>query len=81
MRSLENAIIGSQKRAEPVTISHPAQLLRLPQVLKLVPVSRSTWLAGVKIGRFPAPIKNNRCVFWSAASILELLENMSKQEA
>jgi len=72
---------GTRKSAEPFAINHPSQLLRLKQVLALVPVSRSTWLSGVKTGRFPAPIKNNRCVFWSAASILELLEKMSNQEA
>jgi predicted DNA-binding transcriptional regulator AlpA len=59
----------------------PLSLLRLKQVLSLVPVCRSTWLAGVKTGRFPKPIKNGRCVFWRAASILELLEKMSEQEA
>jgi prophage regulatory protein len=60
-----------------VIISHPAQLLRLRQVLQLVSVSRSTWLAGVKTGRFPAPVKNGRCVFWKAETILALLESMS----
>lgn len=68
----------TRKSAAPFTINHPSQLLRLNQVLLLIPVSRSTWLTGVKTGRFPAPIKNNRCVFWSAASILELLEKMAK---
>jgi predicted DNA-binding transcriptional regulator AlpA len=28
----------------------------LPEVLKRVPVSRSTWLIGVKEGRFPQPV-------------------------
>jgi len=81
VRTLETAIKSTRKSAEPFAINHPSQLLRLKQVLALVPVSRSTWLSGVKTGRFPAPIKNNRCVFWSAASILELLEKMSNQEA
>ncbi|MDN5278996.1 MAG: prophage regulatory protein [Clostridiales bacterium] len=81
MRTLEIAIKGAQKSSEPVTISHPSQLLRLPQVLRLVPVSRSTWLAGVKSGRFPSAIKNNRCVFWRASDVLALLEKMGEQEA
>lgn len=33
------------------------RLLRLSQVLDLFPVSRSTWWAGVKAGRYPAPVK------------------------
>lgn len=60
-----------------VSIVHPAQLLRLKQVLALYPVSRSTWLAGVKTGRFPQPVKNGRCTFWKAADVIALLENMS----
>ena len=51
--------------------------LRLKGVLKIFPVSRSTWLAGVKTGRFPKPFRNGRCVFWLTKSILELLEKMS----
>jgi predicted DNA-binding transcriptional regulator AlpA len=31
--------------------------LRLPSVLKVFPVGRSTWWAGVKTGRFPKPVK------------------------
>jgi predicted DNA-binding transcriptional regulator AlpA len=31
-------------------------LLRLKDVLKIFPVSKSTWWAGVKSGRFPAPV-------------------------
>jgi predicted DNA-binding transcriptional regulator AlpA len=35
----------------------PAALLRLPQVLALVPVCASTWWAGVRSGKFPKPLK------------------------
>ncbi|MDD2999597.1 MAG: AlpA family phage regulatory protein [Candidatus Riflebacteria bacterium] len=66
-----------QKNQNSVSILHPSQLLRLRQVLQLVSVSRSTWLTGVKTGRFPAPVKNGRCVFWKAETILALLESMS----
>ncbi len=31
--------------------------LRLPQVLKIIPVSRSTWYRGVKSGIYPQPVK------------------------
>lgn len=34
--------------------------IRLPQVLEIIPVSKSTWWAGVKSGRFPQPIKLGR---------------------
>lgn len=41
----------------PPTTINPQSLLRLPHVLELIPVSRSSWWAGVKSGRYPAPIK------------------------
>ncbi len=31
--------------------------VRLPTVLSFIPVSKSTWWAGVKTGRFPKPVK------------------------
>lgn len=45
-------------------------LLRLPEVLALVPVSRATWYAGVKKGRYPQPVSlGPRCVAWKASEI------------
>ncbi|OPY65058.1 MAG: Prophage CP4-57 regulatory protein (AlpA) [Syntrophorhabdaceae bacterium PtaU1.Bin034] len=44
--------------------------LRLPQVLDRIPVSRSTWWAGVKKGIFPKPIKlSPRVTVWLEADI------------
>lgn len=41
-----------------------------------VPVGRSTWWAGVKSGRFPAPVKlGPRTTVWRAEDILALSEN------
>lgn len=31
--------------------------VRLPTILKVFPVSKSTWWAGVKTGRYPKPVK------------------------
>ncbi|WP_251360179.1 AlpA family transcriptional regulator [Kangiella sp. TOML190] len=54
-------------------------LLRLPQVLALIPVSRSTWWHGVKTGRFPASVKiGPNTTAWRAEDIRELLESFSK---
>jgi predicted DNA-binding transcriptional regulator AlpA len=53
-------------------------LLRLPQVLALVPVSRSTWWAGCKSGRFPKPVKlGPRTTAWRASDIAALLESIT----
>jgi prophage regulatory protein len=44
--------------------------LRLPQVLERIPVSKSTWWAGVKKGIFPKPIKLSvRVTAWLEADI------------
>lgn len=50
-------------------------LLRLRQVLGLVPVSASTWWAGVRAGKFPKPIKlGPRTTCWRARDIIGLIE-------
>lgn len=47
---------------------------RLPQVLAAFPVSRSTWWAGVKSGRFPAPVKlGPRTTAWKVEDIRALI--------
>jgi prophage regulatory protein len=44
--------------------------LRLPQVLERIPVSRSTWWAGVKKGIFPKSIKlSPRVTVWREEDI------------
>jgi prophage regulatory protein len=46
------------------------RLLRLPQVLERIPVSKSTWWAGVKKGTFPKPIKLTvRTTAWRESDI------------
>lgn len=53
-----------------------AALLRLPQVLALIPVSRSGWWAGVANGRYPAPVRlSTRCVAWKSADIKALINS------
>ena len=55
-----------------------AALLRLPQVLNLVPVSRSAWWAGCKNGRYPKPVKiGPRTTAWRAEDIKALLRKLS----
>ena len=55
-------------------------LLRLPQVLALIPVSRSAWSAGCKSGRYPKPVKlGPRTTAWRAADIAALLEKLTAE--
>lgn len=60
-------------------------LLRISQICgdrkrgipPIVPVSRSTWWAGVASGRFPAPVRlGSKLTFWRAADIRALLEKL-----
>ena len=49
--------------------------VRLATVLAVYPVGRSTWWAGVKEGRFPAPVKlGPRVTAWPVDAIRELIE-------
>ena len=50
--------------------------LRLPQVLAIIPVSKSTWWSGVRSGRYPAPTRalGERITAWRAEDIRALIE-------
>ena len=54
-------------------------LSRLVSIIKPngpIPVSRSTWWAGVKTGRFPKPVKlGPRTTAWRVEDIRALVEN------
>lgn len=49
--------------------------LRLPQVLSLIPISRSAWWAGIKEGKFPQGIKlGSKTTVWRAEAIRALID-------
>lgn len=50
--------------------------VRLPVVLRLIPVGKSTWWAGIKTGRYPKPVKlSARVTAWRVEDIRALIEN------
>jgi prophage regulatory protein len=54
-------------------INEHCTLVRLKAVLVLLPISRSSWYAGIKAGRFPQPIKlGPRVSAWRLQDILAL---------
>ena len=54
--------------------------MRLPQVLSVIPLGKTSWWEGVKSGRFPKPIKlSERCTAWRAEDIRALIKNLSHQ--
>lgn len=61
--------------------------LRLPQIVgdpkaaipAIIPVSKSTWWAGVKSGRYPAPVKlSPRSTAWRVEDIRALIERLAE---
>lgn len=56
--------------------------LRLPQVLALIPVGKSSWWAGCKDGRYPKPTKlAARTTAWRAEDIAALVQRLGNQGA
>lgn len=56
--------------------------LRLPEVLRHYPVSRSTWWTGVRSGRYPQPVKlGARCTAWRVEDVRELIERTASVKA
>ncbi len=48
--------------------------IRLATVLTVIPVSKSTWWAGVKSGKFPRPVKlGENTTAWKAEDIHALI--------
>ncbi|MBI5557213.1 MAG: AlpA family phage regulatory protein [Deltaproteobacteria bacterium] len=63
--------------------------LRLPQIVgnpkaeppipAIIPVSKSTWWAGVKAGRYPQSVKlSERCTAWRVEDIRALIEQVGE---
>ena len=59
---------------------HSHRLLRINQVLAIVPISRSSWWEGCRTGRYPKPIKlSPRTTVWRAEDIAAFIENLGNQ--
>lgn len=55
--------------------------VRLPQILAVLPYSKSTWWNGVKEGRFPKPVKlGPRTTAWKVEDILRLIQALAISE-
>lgn len=51
-------------------------LVRLKQILEVIPVGKSTWWNGVKSGRYPQPVRHlgPRITAWKVEEIRALIE-------
>lgn len=57
------------------------RLVRLPEILQLLPVSRATWWEGVRKGKFPPPVKlGERITCWKLSEIQQLIEEGVENE-
>jgi len=64
------------------TAARSDRLLRLPEVLQVIPVSKSAFYAGIKLGIYPKPTRiGKRTVAWREAGITACIEEMNKNTA
>ena len=57
----------------------PITLMRIPQILKVMPVSKSKFWLMVQKGEFPKPIKIGRSSFWTIEQVQAYLRERSGQ--
>jgi prophage regulatory protein len=71
---LATAQIDAIPKSPVVAPKTKSVLLRLPEVLALFPVGRSTWYAGISDGIYPRPVLiSRRSVAWTLESIESLI--------
>jgi len=52
----------------------------IPPIPAIIPVSKSTWWAGIKLGRFPKPVKlGPRITAWRVEDIRALIEKSTER--
>lgn len=77
-----NQIIGQEEVSADVAAANRQSGLKWPKPRRarpalpaIIPVSRTTWLNGVKSGRYPQPVKiSARTVAWRVEDIRTLIE-------
>jgi prophage regulatory protein len=75
MKKSSDSLNNSEKILLPVE-----GFVRLPKILQLFPIGRSTWWQGVKTGKYPQPVKlAERTTVWKAKDIREMLDSYDDQ--
>jgi prophage regulatory protein len=73
------ALIGDDAM-QPQTLPD-AGFLRVNQILAVIPISKSSWWAGVKAGKYPQPIKlGPNTTAWKVSDIRALIEQIEGGE-
>jgi prophage regulatory protein len=66
-----------RSKDEDTKASQLVRLYRLPQVLARIPVSKSSWFAGIQAGRFPRGLQlGPRTTVWRSDDIDNLIKNL-----
>ena len=60
--------------APPVPPPDPNRLIRLPDVLRLLPIKKTKWWSMVKDGTAPAPVHLGRCTAWRYVEVVALTQ-------
>ena len=58
----------------------PITLMRIPQILKVMPVSKSKFWLMVQKGEFPKPIKIGRSSFWTIEQVQAFIKGRVNQQ-
>ena len=54
-------------------------LMRIPQILEVMPISKSKFWLMVQKGEFPKPIKIGRSSFWTIEQVQSFIRERTKQ--
>lgn len=55
------------------------EFLRAEEVIKIIPMKRTTWYNGVKSGKFPKAYKIGRSCFWDVKDIDKLVQDIKNR--
>lgn len=71
---------GNMKQHKNQNLELPKEgFVRLPQILAVIPISKSQFWLGIKNGRFPRPIKlGAKTTVWRVEDIRELIARLSQ---
>ena len=65
----------------PITSLPETGFLRLPAVLKLIPIGKSLWWDGIKRGVYPKPVYiSKRVTAWRVEDIRILIDQISRAQ-
>jgi prophage regulatory protein len=76
-----NSLHNNHLNAGRLPLPQNASFVRLHTILKIFPISKSTWWLGIREGRFPKGIKlSSNITAWRAEDIRQLIESVGKDQ-